>query len=226
MQTNFEYAYYLFLTGGHYRPHMIACGVDALLNGLQGEYLTFLAGASKDEESELLVQFFRKAAKETGVYLPSKREEELWHLTKYYQFEPLPKPMAQEDLRDRLNRNLLFIHLQLSQLKQSQEAQTFIEHFGRYPREKIGHYVEWHKRLAGYRDVVMKSDAPVVLKHIISEITGIINSFSYGAIANKDVDRSQALVDSLITQAPFAASIDQAPRSGRHTSLNGPVTSG
>ena len=195
MNSIFQWAFFLYLTDRKYRPRMISCGVEALQNGIDGHFLSLLAGADF-EDDESLLNIFLGASREVAVSLPApdQGQEEDWLTIKIIQYRHEGRDVPLH-IDDEFNRNLRFVHRRLSRSLDSPLV-DWAKHFAQWCNNSLSTaYPDWENILVGKNQTVRNSDVADVHKQIVNNVTMIITGVAYGGLDQFDLDESQRIVE-------------------------------
>lgn len=197
MISDFEFSYYLHLTGNDFRNSMIQNGMDLLSNGYEGEYVATLAISDYEEDREL-IDIFKKASKEIAVELPKEGDESEWIVEQKIKFIMEGRVLPEEDIDSSFKRNMayLFKRLQSETIQKDYAGVSeFIEWYGKFVGETghIDHYQIWLDELVARETLVLSGNAVGKIKEIISGITRLICGVSFGAIEEEHYENSMGL---------------------------------
>jgi len=123
MQSNFEYAYYLYLSGSPFREKMIDYAVEWISSGNDGENISVLA-CSDYEDDIGLVEIFRNAAKEVGANLPTLEQQQDWMILKRFQFEFEGREMQSESIDELFRKSMEFVFIKLCSKSEFLDTET------------------------------------------------------------------------------------------------------
>lgn len=217
MHQAFKYAHYLYLTNYRFRESMIKCGMDALMSGIDSENIILLASSDNDDD-QTLYETFIKAALEIDLVLPVENSE-LWLANTSIEFISDGLELPDFDIDTQFKRNLLVIYYELRSI---QELDPCLAEFTSIYSKFLGvgggidNYEDWLALLQEASSKVAFHD----YVEIVSDITGVINWVSYGAISQEHLAMSQAIASKLKEmnlnkyEKNKGSKIDRSKRSG------------
>lgn len=171
-----EEAFFIALRGGHARPRMIRCAVDALCAGQGGPATVSLAGADAQVPLPALLELFRAAAAELGLALPESPGHTLWLARHADAIEPrICDPTLHRTPEDRFVDDLRVLSANLAAAcPRHASMQRFLTHLGLFIDRRIDRYETWLQTLD---DVASEIDADVVRR-----VSSLFHAISYGAL--------------------------------------------
>jgi len=182
----FEEALFVSLRGGHARPRLIQCGVNALSAGLGGEAMVGLAGADADLPVPALLELLRAAAAEVGLALPDVSGHALWLARHADAIEPrIPDVTLHRGPSERFDDDLRVVSANLAAARPRDPAMLrFVEHLSQLIDRRIDRYEPWLDALSdGAARLEPASDATDLARHVSS----LIHATSYGALEVSDL---------------------------------------
>ena len=192
MVTDFELAYFLFLTGRNYRAKMIECGVTALCLDVGVDNAALLAGADH-ESSEDLVSLFRQTASELNIVLPSAPHEPDWIAFCPIEFHASGLVKLPADPHQRLLAHLAYFTAVMRASRQK-EACRFGDHLTWFVSNTTGDYETWFSELTHLESLVSQSDCSSAMKALVDELSKLIAHLSYGGTTTLHLETTEKLV--------------------------------
>ncbi len=188
----FRRAFYVFARGGPARDLMIQCGVDALLEGYDGELVVVLAGLDSSASLADVVSAFREAARELGIEFPGGSCELIWAARHAEELEVAVHGLVPpRSLDKRLNEDLL---VAVENIKQAAVRETspaladLLNHLDGYFGDLINHYPSWLEDLTDYRDSLgVDRSVAEPLVRLCCAVADLIGQTSYVGLLDADV---------------------------------------
>ncbi len=192
MKSDFEFAYALFLTERDYRKMMIDCGVKALQENMDGMYLALLAGGDFDD-TQTLLENFKKAALECGFDLPKDSEVDDWLVVKNLNYAFENESLL--ELNKEFELNLCFIYRRINEWVDD-SIKKFCFQFGKFTNctGSIDHYEDWMDNFIELTKKVESSDVSDFQKKIIVTVMKVIGATSYTVISEEALNETRTLV--------------------------------
>ena len=211
MITDFECAYYFYLTGKEYQSKMIACGIKTLLISFESINAALLAGADS-EDSESFITYFRDAAKEIGVVLPQtnknhiavdldelSHDEMKWVAVKTIEF--VSRSLLTLYCYEEILFRIWFIYFEIKKWDDDsvREYVAFIEGWIDYCNSTIvTSDAYWTVVLDQHCRKVENSSVSKLQKKVVRELTSVIGSVSYGSPTSKHLADLKELTDAIL----------------------------
>ena len=192
MKSDFEFAYALFLTDGDYRKMMIDCGVKALQENMDGMYLALLAGGDFDD-TQTLLENFKKAAFECGFTLPKESEVNDWLVMQNLNYALQNNSFL--DVNKEFELNLCFIYGRISKWD-GDSLEKFTFQFGKFTHctGAIDNYGDWIDNINELTNKVEISEVSDFQKNVAIRLMKIIDAVSYSVVNEYALNESRNLV--------------------------------
>lgn len=192
VRESFEHACYLRLCGSDdFRAAMVQCGVDALLDGLEGHAIVRLAGAD-DADAEEIASAFRAAASEAGVALPTPEDSRSWLIRRIENLETVGRaaPRAAETVFS--DRVYLVKHM-LMGMAPTKAVGEWLSLLDRGPDD----YGQWLDQLRELAERVGADPNAGVTGGAVADLTNVLEAQAYGATSQAHLDALGRIVADL-----------------------------